>query len=182
MARLRSNIEQIGRELVYTQWRAIKGAVIRMVIRAPLHDDIEMLIELGAEMHRESAYAFLPYDRGKIRALIVEYIEDRTTRCALVADAEGTLVGMIGGTETEYYFCDETLVADEVLFVRPNHRYGMVALRLIRGLQEWATRRGARELCLSVSTNVNCDMTGKLYERLGFTQVGGVFKKRLNGE
>jgi len=150
-----------------------------MVIRAPVHGDIERLIELGAEMHRESVYAFLPYDREKVRALIVQYVEDRTTRCGLVAEADGALVGMIGGAAIDYYFCDETLVADEVLFVTRDRRGGFAAVRLIRGLQDWAARRGAREVCLSVSTNVHRETTERLYERLGFTLVGGVFKKRL---
>ncbi len=153
-----------------------------MVIRAPLVGDIEALIELGAEMHQESAYAFLPYDRGQVRALIIQYIEDRTTRCGLVAETDGTLIGMIGGAAMDYYFCHEILVADEVLFVRRDRRGSMAAARLIRGLQEWATRCGARELCLSVSTNVHHDATGRLYERLGFTKVGGIFKKRLISE
>ena len=151
-----------------------------MVIRPPLEGDIETLLDLGAQMHRESAYSFLPYDRQKVRAFIVSYIEDRITRCSLVAEIDGAIIGMIGGTIMDYYFCHEVLVADEILFVRSDHRTGMAALALIRGLQKWATHQGARELCLSVSSSVNYEATDKLYERLGFNRVGGVFKKRLN--
>ena len=150
-----------------------------MVIRVLLQEDIDALTELGSEMHQESDYAFLPYDRGRVRTLILQYIEDRTTRCGLVAEDDQTLIGMIGGVLIEYYFCEETLVADEVLFVKRERRGSMAALRLIRGLQEWAVRRGARELCLSVSTNVHSETTGRFYERLGFAHVGGIFKKRL---
>jgi hypothetical protein len=42
--------------------------------------------------------------------------------------------------------------------------------------------KGAQELCLSVSSNVNQDTTGAFFERLGFVRMGGVFKKRLKGE
>ena len=150
-----------------------------MGIRAPTHKDIENILDLGEEMYAESAYAFLPYDRDKVRGLIVDYIEDSVTRCGLVAEVDGVIVGMIGGCLVDYYFCNETLVSDEVLFVRPDRRGGVTAMRLIRGLQEWARGRGARELCLGISTNVGVEATGKLYERLGFTRVGGIYKKIL---
>ena len=66
-----------------------------------------------------------------------------------------------------------------VLFVDPAYRHGLAAMRLVRGFREWALERGARELCLAISTNVNADDTGRFYERLGFTRVGGVYKQRL---
>ena len=150
-----------------------------MIVRAPTPGDIDRLVDLGAELHRESSYAFLPYDREKVRALVVQYIDDTATRCGLVAEADGDVIGMIGGTVVDYYFCDETLVADEILFVTPGWRGSLAAARLIRALQAWAVARGARELCLSISTGVRADATGRFYERLGFTRVGGVFKKRL---
>src|SRR3954451_8544595 len=131
-----------------------------MIIRAPVQEDIETLTDLVFEMHQESDYAFLPYDRGKVRALILQYIEDQTTRCGLVAEDRQSLIGMIGGVLVEYYFCEETLVADEVLYVKRERRGGMAALRLIRGLQKWAERQGARELCLSISTNIHSETTG----------------------
>jgi GNAT superfamily N-acetyltransferase len=151
----------------------------RVVIRRPTYGDIPVLIQLGADMHDESAYAFLPYDRAKVQALIVQYVEDSDSRCGLVAESGGCVIGMIGGVAMSYYFCDETLVADEVLFVTPDRRGGTAAARLIAGLQEWAADRGARELCLSVSTRVQSERTAKFYERLGFSHVGGIFKKRL---
>ena len=89
---------------------------------------------------------------------------------------------MIAGTMMDYYFCDDVLVADDILFVTSDRRNGMAALALIRGLQKWAMEKGAQELCLSVSSNVNQDTTGAFFERLGFVRMGGVFKKRLKGE
>ena len=131
-------------------------------------------------MHKESAYAFLPYDRDKVRTLILAYIEDTETRCGLIAESEGTIIGMIGGYLIEYYFCDERLTCDELLFVKPDRRGGLAAVRLIGGLQKWAAGRGATELCLSISTDVRSEYTGRFYERLGFTHVGGIYKKCLN--
>jgi len=150
-----------------------------MIIRPAQHPDTDELLDLGARMHAESAYAFLPYDRDKVRRLIVDYIEDTDTRYGRVAEKDGSIIGMIGGYLVDYYFCDASLVSDEVLFVGPGHRGGMAAVRLIRGLERWAADRGAREICLGISTNVHAETTGRLYERLGFTFVGGIYKRRL---
>jgi GNAT superfamily N-acetyltransferase len=89
------------------------------------------------------------------------------------------LVGMLGGYLVEYFFCDETLVADEILFVDRRYRGGVAALRLVRAIQQWAFERGAKEVCLGISTNVNVETTGKFYQRMGFTYVGGIYKLRL---
>lgn len=151
-----------------------------MIIRPPDYEDVETLIELGSQLHRESAYSFLPYEPARVRVMITEYLKDRTSRCGLMAESGGAAIGMIGGVLIEYYFCAEKLVADEVLFVRPDRRGGLAAARLIEALEEWAIGQGARELCLSVSTGVNRSATGRLYEGLGFVPVGGVFKKRLD--
>jgi GNAT superfamily N-acetyltransferase len=130
-------------------------------------------------MHQEGAYAFLPYDESKVRDRIVEYIEDRDQYCALVADRGGRIVGMLGGYLTEYLFCDETTACDELVFVEPAARGSSAGVRLVREFRKWAAARGAREICLGISTGVDRERIGSLYERLGFACVGGVYKQRL---
>lgn len=150
-----------------------------MILRSPKYEDVGQLIEMGARMHAESAYAFLPYDREKVRRLIVSCIEDPETQCGLVAEEGHVLVGMIAGYLTDYFFCDEKIACDMLLFIDQRYRGGFTAVRLIRGFEQWAVAHDARELCLGVSTNINIESTGKFYERMGFTHVGGVYKRRL---
>jgi GNAT superfamily N-acetyltransferase len=150
-----------------------------MRIRAPVAGDVEPLVEMGLRMHAESAYAFLPYERNKVIRLVQSFLDDSSSRCGLVAEADGKLVGMLGGYLSEYFFCSEVVACDMVLFVDPAYRHGLAAMRLVRAFRKWAIEHGARELCLAISTNVNADDTGRFYERLGFTRVGGVYKQRL---
>ena len=82
-----------------------------MIIRWPKHEDVDQLIEMGARMHAEGAYAFLPYDREKVRRLIVSCIEDPETQCRLVAEEGHVLVGMIAGYLTDYFFATRGLPA-----------------------------------------------------------------------
>src|SRR5262245_53608857 len=150
-----------------------------MIIRPPKYEDVSQLIEMGARMHEESAYAFLPYDREKVRRLIVSCIEDPQTQYGLVAEEDHILVCMISGYLTDYFFCDEMLACDILLFIDQQYRGGFTAARLIQGFEKWAAARGAREVCLGVSTNINIESTGKFYERRGFTRVGGVYRRCL---
>jgi len=136
---------------------------------------------MGARMHAESAYSFLPYDCDKVRRLILSYLEDAETRCGLVLEEDGRPVGMLAGYMTDYFFCDEKVACDYLVFIDRRYRGGTGAARLIHGFRRWAEARGARELCLGISTGVDRVAIGRFYEKLGFRRVGGVFKLRLGG-
>jgi GNAT superfamily N-acetyltransferase len=150
-----------------------------MIIRPIRDDDTDALINMGARMHAEGAYAFLPYDRDKVRRFIGSFLQDTETRCGIVAEQDAHLVGMLAGYLNQYYFCDERVACDSVLFVEPNQRSGTAAVRLVRAFRAWAIERGAAELGLGISSNVHVERTGRLYERLGLTHVGGIYKQRL---
>lgn len=155
------------------------SAVTTTKVRRARMADILAMVEMGHTMHQESAYAFLPYDRAKAAQLAYSCIRYQETHCAAVVEADGRPVGMIAGYLTEYYFCSEKLACDWLLFVELEYRGGMAAVRLIRYFQVWAAEHGAREVCLSVSTNVAAESTGRLYEKLGYIRVGGNYKLRL---
>lgn len=151
-----------------------------MLIRAPAYDDIPALIDMGSRIHEEGAYAFLPFNREKVGALIASYIEEPDWRFGAVAEEDGALIGMMGGYVTDYFFCDELVACDVILFVERAFRGGSAAARLIEAFREWAAARGARELCLGVSTNINKELMDRFYKTLGFTHVGGLYKLPLN--
>lgn len=153
-----------------------------MVIRSPRPADLDAIVEMGERMHEESVYAFLPYDREKVQRLFHAFIHHPETWGGFVAEDEGKVIGMIGGFLTDYFFCDEKLASDMILFLEKPYRGGLTAGRLIRAFEQWAIDRGARELCLGISTGVNIDNTGKFYEHMGMTRVGAVYKRRLDRE
>lgn len=150
-----------------------------MVIRPAGYDDVEPLIEMGKRMHKESAYAFLPFDREKVRRLMISYIDDSETQCGLVAEESGILVGMFAGYLTDYFFCEEKVACDLILYVDREHRGSSAAVRLVRGFCNWARNHGAREVCLGVSTEINPETTGRFYEKMGLSHSGGLYKQRM---
>jgi len=150
-----------------------------MLIRAATAADVEPLVEIGARMHAEGAYRFLPYDAEKLRRLGAHFLEHPDTHCLLVAEHDGVLVGMLGGYLTDYYFCEEKLACDQFFFVDRSWRGSRAAVRLVGAFRDWAAARGARELCLATSLGGNIEKIGRFYEGLGLTCVGGVYKQRL---
>ncbi len=150
-----------------------------MLIRRARHEDISELVEMGARMHGESAYSFLPFNRDKVRRVMANYIDAPERQCGLVAEKDGMLVGMLGGYLTDYFFCDERVACDAILFIDRKHRGSSAAARLIRAFHTWASERGACEICLSVSADINSERAGRFYQRMGLTHVGGVYKQRL---
>ena len=153
-----------------------------MIVRSAHFEDTERLLEMGKKMHDEGAYAFLPFDSEKVRELMIRIMSEPANWCGLVAESDGTLAGMLGGYLTDYFFCREKLACDLLLYVEPKWRRSSAATRLIRGFEDWAAARGARELCLGVSTGVQTDSTERFYCKLGFTRVGGIYKLRLAEE
>jgi GNAT superfamily N-acetyltransferase len=86
---------------------------------------------------------------------------------------------MVAGFLSDYFFCNETIASDNLLFVDRQHRGTLAAVRLLRAFRKWAAARGARELCLGISTVVDAERIGKLYERMGLSRVGAIYKQRL---
>lgn len=150
-----------------------------MIIRAVAETDIESIVEIGMRMHGESAYSYLPFQRRKVRDLIRTFIDDVETRCGLVALDDQTVVGMLGGYIESYYFCDERFVSDIVFFVDKPYRGSFIAGQLLRNLKQWAASRGAREVALFLTSEIDTQRAGGFCEALGFRQAGGVYKLRL---
>jgi GNAT superfamily N-acetyltransferase len=151
-----------------------------LLVRPAACEDVDAIVAMGARMHAGSAYSFLPYDSAKVRRCVLDHIAHPESLCALVAVEGGVPVGMMGGYISDYFFCDEKIACDMVIYVEPGRRGTLAAVRLIGAFREWAAARGAREICLGISTGRDTERTGRFYERLGLRAVGGVYKQRLD--
>ena len=141
--------------------------------------DIDPMIELGAQMHAESAYRDLNYSREKCEALCIKYILNPKWFFGYCAYEGDELIGMIMGHLVPYYFGNDLLANDILWYVRKDRRGSMVGIRLLNAFRDWAKERGASEICIGVSTALDLDRTHKLLSRMGFTHVGGTFKEAV---
>jgi GNAT superfamily N-acetyltransferase len=87
-------------------------------------------------------------------------------------------IGMLLGLVTEQFFSADRIAQELVVYMLPEHRGGRDVVRMIQAFEDWAVARGAREITLGVSTEVNTERTAAMYRRLGFVDSGVTLVKR----
>lgn len=146
------------------------------MVRDATLDDIPAMVALGAIMHAESRYSFMAYDGEKVAATLRALIGTGFVRVHVKdGEIDGGMVGYMG----EPWFSMERVASELALFVVSGKRGGMAAWYLLSEFSAWAENQGAKEITLAITTGVKVEETGRMYQRLGFEQVGGVFKRRV---
>ena len=148
------------------------------MIRPFTLDDLPTMVELGKIMHEESVYRDLDFNEDKIKDLALTYLANPERCWSAVAEVNGRIIGMYAGYITEYYFGKDLIAQDLLLFVDPTKRGGLAAVKLITAFEDWAFAKGVKEVCPASSTMVAPERTAMLYNLLGYTNVGSLFKKR----
>ena len=149
-------------------------------VRHALEADVPAMVELGRRMHAESpTYRELSYSPEKAAALGLRVVGTLLNPGgALVAEVNGRIVGMLAGYVVEHWFSHDKVASDYVLYIDPEHRGGMTAVRLIRAFERWAIAQGATVLLPGVSTGVKTEQTRDLYRALGYEPYGVAMMKR----
>jgi ribosomal protein S18 acetylase RimI-like enzyme len=143
-----------------------------MIIRPITKDDLPACIHMGARMHEESQYSNLAYSPEKCYAFGINSL-DNDDILWVVAESEGKLVGMLGASVQDIYFAEGRAAHDYLIYVTPDRRGSSAFHRLVAEYAEWAMTR-ADEIFISVSNG--SEETLKLFDRLGFKRMGGIFK------
>ncbi len=138
--------------------------------------DIPAMVALGQLMHAESRYSFMAYDGEKVAITLKTLIGTGFVR---VHERDGEIDGGMVGYMSEAWFSRAKVAAELALFMTPGKRGGMAAWYLLSEFSAWAENQGAQEITLAITTGVKVEETGRMYQRLGFEQVGGVFKRRV---
>ena len=146
------------------------------MIRAATHEDIPRRVDLGRVMHGESpTFCRLRFDSDKLAATISSTITS-AGGFAYVAEQGDAVVGGMLAMITPHYFSHDLVACDLALFMAPEHRGGMAAVRLINAYVKWAEYHGAVVTQLGVMTGVNVDKTEALLHRLGWHRSGLVME------
>lgn len=143
--------------------------------------DVDEMIALGAEMHREGAYHYLPYDPEKLRQLDRDIrANNRTMGNGWIARYEGKIIAMYVAYINYYFFCDLKIGSDYFLYVGAEYRnrFPMMPVRLIKRAEQWARQNGAQEFSPATSVMISPGVEN-LYKFMKYDVVGHLFKKRL---
>jgi len=146
------------------------------MIRPATEADIPRLIELGQAMHEESPeYRGISYDPEKVGSTLKALINGAGVIFAY--ERSGEIHGALAGWIEEFWFSREKQAGDFALFVDPEYRNGLIAVKLALAFHSWAHLLGARRVQMGITTGVHADATGRLYRSLGMQDSGLLFQK-----
>lgn len=147
------------------------------MIRHATPSDIPTIVELGHVMHLESRFKALPYASDKVARIFAQLLESKSF--VMVAEKDGQIVGAMAAIVMELWFSTAKTAQDFGLFIHPNHRGGMLAVRLLKRYAEWAQAQGAHAVEMGINTGFKVEETGRLLGHLGFTQVATLHSKEF---
>ena len=144
-----------------------------MKIRLAELYDVEVVLAMGRDMLAESRFSGFPTNTDKTRLSIEKVIGSPMTSCVLLAEQnDGSVVGMLAGFVTDYFFSDVLVAQDKVFFVLPSHRGSSAALKLLIAFRRWAENRKVVEICINMSVDVEQVRFDKFMTHMGFKSCG----------
>lgn len=140
-------------------------------------DDVLTCLELAKQMHMESpVFRDLDFDDEKVCGLMLHAIAHED-HALIVAKEHGTIVGGIMGYIAPHYFGHDRAAFDFGIFVMHGHRNGRLGLQLLMHFERWAFKNHVKRIVLGVTTGINDDRVLSLYERAGYSRMGGFVMK-----
>jgi GNAT superfamily N-acetyltransferase len=129
-------------------------------------------------MHAESSYSALEFSESRLREIFDEYLSssDKIVFIAIIAIRDGEPLGLYAGYLSKYYFSDELVANDIAWFVVKERRGSRVGLRLLDCFEHWAKERGASEVRIGYSTDINPDAFDSLMHKRGYSRVGANYR------
>lgn len=151
-----------------------------VVIREPRVEDFPEINALGSWFQQSSAYSECGWSETKIMVFILQAAESESDVYMRVVEKEGSVIGVFLGHVTEYFFSDQKIGQELVMLFHPDERKGILkpVIALLRGFCEFAADRGAREVCVGITSGIAGPGYKKLLNRLGFKD-SGVITKRM---
>tara|TARA_R110002126_G_scaffold177173_1_gene326038 strand:+ start:2193 stop:2648 length:456 start_codon:yes stop_codon:yes gene_type:complete len=142
---------------------------------AGTESDVIKIYALGKEMHEESDYRTLDWDREKVIYWLTKNVQDprRFVMCAYDNDV---LAGVFVGSISPTYFGNDLMASDLLWYVGKMYRGSRTGIRLLKMYRSWATDLGASKIKVGISSGMMMDRTGALLERMGFDHIGGLYR------
>lgn len=143
-----------------------------MKLRMATPDDLPAIVVLGRVMHQESSFAPMDYDVDRVKETISDLM-NKSQFVVVAEDTNGEVIGGMAGMVTQSWFGNDMVANDLAVFIHPDHRGGLLVVRLVKAFVHWAKLAGAKQIRPGV---VSGSRTAEaLYDRLGFTRCGATF-------
>ena len=138
--------------------------------------DVVAVTDLCEEFHGLSYQRSVPFDWD----IMVEWVSDRIDddgSLVLGAWSGSDLVGCVIGLTFVPPYSERVVAGDFIWYVRPEHRGGMVGVRLMKMFENWAVDAGAAQILTGATSGIKSERAAALLERLGFVPTGAALYK-----
>lgn len=142
-------------------------------------EDLPAIVALAEEMHAETSFRSLSFSKSKAAAEVLSCILN-PNMLVLVGEKDGRILGMIAAYLDKPYFSDDLVVYDHIWYVGKEGRGSMVGPRLLKHVAEWARLCRAKAVFVTLGSDVSQERVGKLVERLGYSRLGGYYRKDID--
>ena len=133
------------------------------------------VLELGVRAHAEGSYKDVPFDGDKLVEVATRYASGDSTVFFLALDGDKP-VGAFAGMLDEFYFSRALVAIDVIWYVMPEYRGTHVGLKLLEMFETWAKNKGAKEIRVGQSTNINPKVFNGILEKRGYDFVGANYR------
>jgi GNAT superfamily N-acetyltransferase len=150
----------------------------------PTETDRRLVLRFGKLIFEESkklrvSFKERVYNENKSAEFFECWKQGADIFCA-VAEKRGIPIGIMSGCIYPSHIFDGNVAYDLFLYVLPEHRGSTIAKRLIAKYEQWAMQQDVLEIGIGVSSGINPERTGALYEKLGYQNVGSNYVKAGN--
>jgi len=149
---------------------------IKIILEEAKISDVNLLIDLCIEMHKEGYYANISLDDRKLQWYLIKNIKSDNS-LVLILKNKADVVGLLIAEVVEYFFSQELLAIDSLFFIRKDKRKSIGAMKLLKAYFKWAQSLNVTEITLSSTNGIEVEKLEKMYAKLGFNKVGFMYKK-----
>jgi hypothetical protein len=142
------------------------------MIRQATMNDIEAMITLGKAVLVGSANSEMTVDDNKCRRNMAMMIASKQF-FSVVSECDGKVNGFMFGMVESMFFTNVKYATDIAIVANSGGSL------MIKRFLVWAKLQGAKSVMFGISTGIDTDRTGKLYEALGLKHVGGIYSKEI---
>ena len=150
------------------------------MIRTAHKSDLSDLLLMGKRFFKASPWAEIAeWDSVSFAETLELLLSDESAAGVVVAEEEGSMVGMVGYLTFPLYCNHDITMAQEIfLWVNPDHRNGIGA-ELLAAAEEMSRAHGAQFFMSASLAGMRDEALARFYERRGYRPMEHTFSKAL---
>jgi GNAT superfamily N-acetyltransferase len=139
-------------------------------------EDAEAILEMGRDLHKESHFNDEPYEVDRVWQILEHTVKSPKKMFAAIDEQHR---GFILMTCNDHYFSGIKRTSDLALYIKPEHRGGMLVVRLLEAAKQWSKEIGAKDMTIFHNTGIATDKAPQLFKKLGFDMKGYIFTQEI---